>query len=117
MEITKNIGLIKEGENEPYDVNTVNANLDKIDEEFGKIGEITPQDIAAWYAGGTDVPEIPESISHKEIDEMYETSSDYGEGDVGIPNRDIDGMYHGVPDYGEGDVGIPNREIDNQYAE
>ena len=36
IETTVNIGLVKEDENEFYNVKTVNENLDKIDEEFDK---------------------------------------------------------------------------------
>ena len=53
-----------------------------------KAGEITVDEIMAWYAE----MEADTGIANSEIDEMYETDVQYEE-DTGLPNEQIDEMY------------------------
>ncbi len=117
MKQTEHLGLIKESEDEFYNIKTVNDNLDKIDAALGNaayLEEITEEEVTRWFVSGG---ESDDRISSAEIDRMYASEVDYGDGDVGISNGDIDEMYTSEVDYGDGDVGIPNREIDQSYMD
>ena len=53
-----------------------------------KNGEITVEELLAWYEG----VEVDTGLPNYEIDEMYEKEIRY-ESDTGLPNYEIDEMY------------------------